>query len=33
MNALEQLCINWTDEKLEQFYVQTVFQNMLDECK
>lgn len=33
VNALEQLCINWSDEKIEHFYVQIMFRDMLEECR
>lgn len=33
VNALEQLCINWSDEKIEHFYVQSMFRDMLERCR
>jgi myosin heavy subunit len=32
-NSLEQMCINWTSEKLQQYYTQTVFNNTIKSCE
>ena len=32
-NSLEQLCINWSSEKLQHFYMQTVFHDTLNSCQ
>ena len=32
-NSLEQLCVNWTAEKLQHYYTQTVFNDTLKACE
>lgn len=32
VNTLEHLCINWAAEKIQQYYIKTMFRDSIDQC-